>query len=81
MGGKSTFVRMCAVLAVLAQCGSFVPAAALRLRVFDGVFTRMGARDELAAASSSFLVEMGRAADILRAATVRSLVVMDELGR
>ncbi len=81
MGGKSTYVRMAAVAVVLAQAGCFVPAVACRLRVFDGVYTRMGAREELSPGASSFLEEMGRAADILRAAGPRSLVVLDELGR
>ena len=83
MGGKSCFVRQTALLALMAQCGSFVPARAMTLTAFEGVHTRMGAADNLAMGSSTFLEEMSECAAILRAAAAekRSLVVLDELGR
>ena len=83
MGGKSCFVRQTALLALMAQCGSFVPARAATLTAFEGVHTRMGAADNLAMGSSTFLEEMSECAAILRAAEreKRSLVVLDELGR
>lgn len=83
MGGKSCFVRQTATLALMAQCGSFVPARAMTLTAFEGVHTRMGAADNLAMGSSTFLEEMSECAAILRAAAAekRSLVVLDELGR
>ncbi|KAI0596613.1 DNA mismatch repair protein msh3 [Biscogniauxia sp. FL1348] len=81
MGGKSSFVRAVALLVLLAQVGSFVPADALRLTLADAIHTRMGARDNLFAGESTFMVEVSETARILRAATPRSLVVLDELGR
>ena len=83
MGGKSCFARQTATLALMAQCGSFVPARAATLTAFEGVHTRMGAADNLAMGSSTFLEEMSECAAILRAAAAekRSLVVLDELGR
>lgn len=81
MGGKSSYVRAVALLALLAQCGSFVPASAMRLTALDAIFTRMGASDNLFRRASTFMVEVGETAAILRAATPRSLVVLDELGR
>lgn len=81
MAGKSTVMRQVALAAILAQMGSFVPASEARLGVVDRVFTRVGARDDLAEGQSTFMVEMREAASILRGATRRSLVVLDEVGR
>ena len=83
MGGKSCFVRQTALLVLMAQCGSFAPARAMTLTPFEGVHTRMGAADNLAMGSSTFLEEMSECASILRAVARerRSLVVLDELGR
>uniref|UniRef100_A0A7S0PQT4 DNA mismatch repair proteins mutS family domain-containing protein n=1 Tax=Micromonas pusilla TaxID=38833 RepID=A0A7S0PQT4_MICPS len=81
MGGKSCFIRQVALLALMAQMGSYVPAAAAELTVLDGVYTRMGASDNLAMGSSTFLEEMSECSSILRSATEKSLVVLDELGR
>ncbi|KAI0404827.1 muts domain V-domain-containing protein [Xylaria palmicola] len=81
MGGKSSFVRAVALLVLLAQIGSFVPADSLRLTLADAIHTRMGARDNLFRGESTFMVEVSETARILRSATPRSLVVLDELGR
>ncbi|KAI1101454.1 muts domain V-domain-containing protein [Jackrogersella minutella] len=81
MGGKSSFVRAVALLVLLAQVGSFVPAASFSLTLADAIHTRMGARDNLFAGESTFMVEVSETARILRSATPRSLVVLDELGR
>ncbi|KAJ2907012.1 putative dna mismatch repair protein msh3 protein [Zalerion maritima] len=81
MGGKSSFVRAVALLTMLAQVGSFVPATAMRLTPADAIFARMGARDNLFAGESTFMVEVGETASVLRSATPRSLVLLDELGR
>jgi len=81
MAGKSTFLRQVALIAVMAQAGSFVPAEAADLPLFDRVFTRIGAQDDLAAGQSTFMVEMVETAQILHQATPRSLVVLDEVGR
>jgi len=81
MGGKSSFVRAVALLTLLAQVGSFVPADAMALTLADAIHTRMGARDNLFTGESTFMVEVSETAAILRAATPRSLVVLDELGR
>ena len=81
MGGKSTFLRQTALAAVLAQMGSYVPAEKAVLGLVDRVFTRIGAGDNLAGGASTFLVEMREVADILKAATARSLIVLDEVGR
>lgn len=81
MGGKSSFVRAVALLVLLAQIGSFVPADAMSLTLADQIHTRMGARDNLFAGESTFMVEVSETAAILRSATPRSLVVLDELGR
>ncbi|KAJ1798464.1 Mismatch repair protein msh3, partial [Coemansia sp. RSA 2523] len=80
-GGKSTLIRTIALITVMAQCGSRVPARRARLGVVDAIFTRMGARDNMLAGHSTFMVEMRETADILHNATPRSLVVLDELGR
>lgn len=81
MGGKSTFLRQNALLAVLAQAGSFVPAAAARIGIVDRLFSRVGASDNLARGRSTFMVEMVETAAILKGATARSLVLLDEVGR
>ena len=81
MGGKSSYVRSVALIAIMAHIGSFVPAASARLSVCDAVLTRMGAADSLATGSSTFLEEMSETSAILRQATARSLVIIDELGR
>jgi DNA mismatch repair protein MutS len=81
MGGKSTYLRQAALLVILAQMGSFVPADAALLPIVDRVFTRIGAADNLARGRSTFMVEMTETAVILNTATSRSLVVLDEIGR
>jgi DNA mismatch repair protein MutS len=81
MGGKSTYLRQAALIAILAQAGSFVPAESAVLPVIDRVFTRIGAADNLARGRSTFMVEMTETAAILGSATSRSLVVLDEIGR
>jgi DNA mismatch repair protein MutS len=81
MGGKSTYLRQAALIAVLAQAGSFVPAESALLPVIDRVFTRIGASDNLARGRSTFMVEMTETAVILNTATARSLIVLDEIGR
>jgi DNA mismatch repair protein MutS len=81
MAGKSTFLRQNALIAILAQMGAFVPAAAARLGVVDRLFSRVGAADDLARGRSTFMVEMVETAAILHQATARSLVILDEIGR
>jgi len=81
MGGKSTYLRQAALIVLLAQMGSFVPARAARLGVMDRIFTRIGASDNLARGRSTFMVEMTETAAILHTATPRSLVLLDEIGR
>lgn len=81
MAGKSTFLRQTALVVVMAQMGSFVPAAEARIGWVDALFCRVGATDNLARGESTFLVEMSETARILRAATDRSLLIMDEIGR
>ncbi|KAJ3291238.1 Mismatch repair protein msh3 [Borealophlyctis nickersoniae] len=81
MGGKSTFLRQCAVISILAQSGSYVPASYARLGIVDKVFARVGASDHLAAHQSTFMVEMQETQMILNNATTRSFAVMDEVGR
>jgi DNA mismatch repair protein MutS len=81
MGGKSTYLRQTALMVILAQMGSFVPAAKARLGVVDRIFTRIGASDNLARGRSTFMVEMTETAAILNGATARSLVLLDEVGR
>ncbi len=81
MSGKSTFLRQVALIALMAQCGSFVPAAEARLPLFDRIFSRIGAQDDLAAGQSTFMVEMVETATILHHATPDSLVILDEVGR
>jgi DNA mismatch repair protein MutS len=81
MGGKSTFMRQVALIALLAAMGSFVPATACRLGPMDAIHTRIGAADDLANAQSTFMLEMTEAAAIIHSATEHSLVLMDEIGR
>jgi len=81
MGGKSTFIRQAALVAVLAQAGSFVPAKRATVGIVDRLFARIGAGDDLARGASTFLVEMAQTARILNRATPRSLVILDEVGR
>src|SRR5712691_1747199 len=81
MAGKSTFLRQNALIAILAQMGSFVPARAARIGVIDRLFSRVGAADDLARGRSTFMVEMVETAAILNQATKRSLVILDEIGR
>lgn len=81
MGGKSTYLRQVALTVLLNQAGSFVPAASARLGIFDRIFTRVGASDQLARGESTFMVEMHETANILNNATDRSLIILDEVGR
>ena len=81
MGGKSTYLRQAALLAILAQSGSFIPADSALLPIVDRVFTRIGAADNLARGRSTFMVEMTETAVILNTATSRSLIILDEIGR
>ncbi len=81
MAGKSTWMRQVALLVVLAQAGSFVPAAAAHIGLVDAIYTRIGAVDDLAGGRSTFMVEMVETAAVLRGATARSLVLLDEIGR
>jgi DNA mismatch repair protein MutS len=81
MAGKSTYLRQVALIVLLAQVGSFVPASSARLGIVDRVFARVGAQDDLAGLRSTFMVEMIETANILRNATPRSLLVLDEIGR
>ena len=81
MAGKSTYIRQVALIALLAHTGSFVPAAEARVDVLDRIFTRIGARDNLARGQSTFMVEMSETANILHHASERSLVILDEIGR
>lgn len=81
MSGKSVYLRQAALLVVLAQAGSFVPAASARVGLVDRIFTRIGASDDLASGRSTFMVEMSETANILHNATERSLVLLDEVGR
>jgi DNA mismatch repair protein MutS len=81
MSGKSTYLRQVALIVLLAQIGSFVPAAKATIGVVDRIFTRIGAREDIAAGQSTFMVEMVETANILNNATPRSLLILDEIGR
>lgn len=81
MGGKSSYIKQVAIICILAQIGSYVPADSARLGILDAVFTRMGAADEIFSGRSTFMVELQETSDILSQATSRSLVILDELGR
>jgi len=81
MAGKSTYIRQVALLVLLAQIGSYVPAKAMRCGLADRIFTRVGANDDLARGQSTFMVEMNETANILNNATAQSLVILDEIGR
>jgi DNA mismatch repair protein MSH3 len=81
MGGKSSYVRQVALICILAQIGSYIPASSARLGLLDGIYTRMGAYDSLFTNQSTFMIELSETATILKSATPRSLVILDELGR
>jgi len=81
MAGKSTYIRQTAILVILAQAGSFIPAHAARIGLVDKIFTRIGAQDDITKGQSTFMVEMNETADILNNLTDRSLVILDEIGR
>ena len=81
MGGKSTVLRQIAIIQILGQIGSFVPATSARLPILDRIWTRVGASDDLASGRSTFMVEMTETAAILHNATPRSLYLLDEIGR
>ena len=81
MSGKSTYMRQTAIITLMAQIGSYVPANSAKISVVDKIFTRVGASDDLTAGQSTFMVEMSEVSDILKNATPNSLVILDEVGR
>lgn len=81
MAGKSTYMRQVALMILMAQAGSFIPAAEAQISVVDKLFTRVGASDDLASGQSTFMVEMSEVANILSNATARSFLILDEIGR
>ena len=81
MAGKSTYMRQVALIVLMAQVGSFIPAASARIGIVDGIYTRVGASDDLTTGQSTFMVEMSEVANILKEATEKSLLILDEIGR
>ncbi len=81
MAGKSTYMRQTALIVIMAQIGSFIPAKSAKISICDKIFTRIGASDDLASGKSTFMVEMWEVSNILKNATPKSLVLLDEVGR